>query len=246
MKLYSSSRGGRKGASSRGKKSGFTLVEVLLALALSGLLLVAATSLLITLSRAWADRPAVRDAFDAHVDGVARFLVTIMDKATMPPKASDAKSPIFLDQPVGFSEADDPLISFFVREAPPLLVWPRGLAPRVHGYLYFEDGDGLSLLWYSDLQEMEQGEGGKFELEDEDDLFKTPISNLCTEIEYCYYDDEEEIWDKVNEIDEEREEGDPLPDFIRLVFRLKSRDLERIITIPIARISPNGLSPEKR
>ena len=115
----------------RGRKGGFTLVEVLLALALSGLLLVAATSLLITLSRAWADRPAARDAFDAHVDGVARFLVTIMDKATMSPKNTEAKSPIFLDQPVGFSDADDPLISFFVREAPPLLVWPRGLAPRV-------------------------------------------------------------------------------------------------------------------
>ena len=72
-------------------RKGFTLVEVLLALAISGLLLTAATSLLITLSRAWAERPATRDAFDAHVDGVARFFVSIMDKATMAPGSENAK-----------------------------------------------------------------------------------------------------------------------------------------------------------
>jgi prepilin-type N-terminal cleavage/methylation domain-containing protein len=226
---------------------GFTLVEVLLALAISGLLLTAATSLLITLSRAWAERPATRDAFDAHVDGVARFFVSVMDKATMAPGSENAKSPIFLDRPVDFSDAEDPLISFFVREAPPVLVWSHGLAPRVHCYIYFEDGDGLSLLWYSDLQEMEKGESGKPELESEDDLFKTPISSFCEEIEYCYYDKEEEKWDNEDRLQEDNEnEQHNLPDFIRLVFRMNSQDLERIVTIPIARISPNGLSPEKR
>jgi prepilin-type N-terminal cleavage/methylation domain-containing protein len=228
-------------------RKGFTLVEVLLALAISGLLLTAATSLLITLSRAWAERPATRDAFDAHVDGVARFFISIMDKATMAPGSENAKSPIFLDRPVDFSDVEDPLISFFVREAPPVLFWPHGLAPRVHCYIYFEDGDGLSLLWYSDLQEMEMGESGKPELESEDDLFKTPISKFCQEIEYCYYDKEEEQWDLEDELQEDNENDQHnLPDFIRLVFRMRSQDLERTITIPIARISPNGLSPEKR
>ena len=202
-------------------RRGFTLVEVLLALAISGLLLTAATSLLITLSRAWAERPATRDAFDAHVDGVARFFVSIMDKATMAPGSENAKSPIFLDRPVDFSDVEDPLISFFVREAPPVLVWPHGLAPRVHCYIYFEDGDGLSLLWYSDLQEMEKGESGKAELESEDDLFKTPISKFCQEIEYCYYDKEEEKWDEEDRLQEDNENDQHnLPDFIRLVFRL--------------------------
>ena len=38
-----------------------------------------------------------------------------------------------------------------------------------------------------------------------------------------------------------------LPDFVKLVFRSRvDEDLERVLTIPVKRISPNGLSPEKR
>ena len=60
------------------------MVEVLLALAIGGLVLTAATSLLITISNAWANRPATRDAFDAHVNGVANFLSAIIEEATLP------------------------------------------------------------------------------------------------------------------------------------------------------------------
>ena len=234
-------------------RGAFTLIEVLIALAIAGLVLSAATSLLVTISRAWADRPATRDAFDAHVNGVGRFLVTLMDKATMPPGPSGQTGPISLGRPIGFSDTEDPLVSFFVREAPPLLVWPRGLAPRVHCYLYFEDGEGLSLLWYSDLQEMERGEDGKPELEDEDDLFKTPISSLCEEVVYCYYgeegadSDDFKEWEKESKLEENAESGKfRLPAFVQLVFRQPKEDLERTVTIPVERISPNGLSPDKR
>ena len=47
-------------------KRGFTMVEVLLALSIGSLVLISATSLLMTISQAWANRPATRDAFDAH------------------------------------------------------------------------------------------------------------------------------------------------------------------------------------
>ena len=184
---------------------------------------------------------------------VAKDIATLMDKATMPPGSSGQTGPISLGRPVGFSDTEDPLVSFFVREAPPLLVWPRGLAPRVHCYLYFEDGEGLSLLWYSDLQEMERGEDGKPELEDEDDLFKTPISSLCEEVVYCYYgeegadSDDFKEWEKESELEENAESGKfRLPAFVQLVFRQPKEDLERTVTIPVERISPNGLSPDKR
>ena len=45
-----------------------------------GLVLTAATSLLITISRAWAERPATRDAFDAHVNGVAHFMTAVLKR----------------------------------------------------------------------------------------------------------------------------------------------------------------------
>ena len=54
---------------------------------------------------------------------------------------------------MGFSDADDPLNSLLF-EAPPLFFSPYGSATRVHAYLNIEDGEGLSLLWFSELQEL--------------------------------------------------------------------------------------------
>ena len=75
------------------KKAGFTLMEVLLALSIGGLVLIAATALLVTISQAWANRPATRDAFDAHVNGVAQFLTAILEEASVPPLAKNMELP---------------------------------------------------------------------------------------------------------------------------------------------------------
>ncbi len=108
------------------KKAGFTLMEVLLALSIGGLVLIAATALLVTISQAWANRPATRDAFDAHVNGVAQFLTAILEEAIVPPLAKNKSEPIDLRIPVGFSESEDPLVYFYLREAPPLFLVPMG------------------------------------------------------------------------------------------------------------------------
>ena len=129
------------------------MVEVLLALSIGSLVLVAATSLLITISQAWANRPATRDAFDAHVNGVANFLSALLDDASLPdqPNAKNEGEIVDLKNPIGFGEIDDPLVSFYLKEAPPLLFNPHGKAVKVRAYLYPEEGDELSLLWFSEL-----------------------------------------------------------------------------------------------
>ena len=48
-----------------------------------------------------------------------------------------------------------------------------GTVSRVHCFFHFEESEGLSLLWYSELRELEKNDEGKMEPEDEDDLFKT-------------------------------------------------------------------------
>ncbi len=239
---------------SRAGSRGFTLIEVLMALAIGGFVLTAASSMLVTIARTSAERPATRDAFAAHVDGVGRFLTLILNESTLAPGETGSGEPVFLGRPPGFSDLDDPLIGFYLREAPPLFVWPGGLATRLRGFLYFEDGEGLFLLWYSDLQEMERGEDGRPTLEDEEDLFKTPVSSLCEQIIYCYYGeegadaDELKEWEEKEDLEENVEsDRHRLPDFVKLVFRSRGdEDLERVVTIPVKRISPNGLSPEKR
>ena len=233
------------------RKGGFSMIEVLLALAIGGLVLTAASSLLITISRAWAERPATRDAFDAHVNGVAHFLTAILEEATLPDFAKQGDQTIDLQRPVGYSESDDPLIHFYLREGPPLLVWPTGPANRVHCYFQFEEGDGLSFLWFSELQELEKNDRGELELEDEDNLFKTSISPFCDDVVYCYYGEEDagsddiKEWDIESDLQESVKSGEfRLPDFIKLVFKWEEEGLERTISLPIRPISPSGLVEE--
>jgi len=235
------------------KRSGFSLVEVLLALAIGGLVLLSASALLVTISQAWANRPATREAFDTHVNGVAHFLTAMLEEASVPGLAGNQRKAVGLARPVGFSESDDPLIHFYLREAPPLFFWPYGPATRVHAYLYLDDRDGLNLLWFTELQELEKNDKGKQEPEDEDDLFRTLISPFCSEIYFCYYGDEDAAsddiknWEIKKGLEENLQTGEfRLPAFVKLVFRWDEEDLERTITLAIDRPSPSGVEEEPK
>ena len=110
------------------------------------------------------------------------------------------------------------------------MVWPNGPAGRVHCYLYFEEGEGLSFLWFSEFQELEKNDKGELEPEDEDELFKTLISPLCDQIFYCYYGDEDadsddiKEWEILEDLDENIESGKyRIPDFIKIVFKWPGR-----------------------
>ncbi|MDG1132330.1 MAG: prepilin-type N-terminal cleavage/methylation domain-containing protein, partial [Opitutales bacterium] len=218
----------------------FSLIEVLLALAVGGIVLMAASSLLVTISQAWANRPATRDAFDAHVNGVAHFLTAMLEEATNPKDGSKGNEVVELDRPVGFSDREDPLIKFYLREAPPLFYWPHGLANRVHAYFQFDEGEGFYLLWYSELQELEKSESGELNLEDEDELFRTRISPYLDEVYYCYYgneddsEDDQPEWQIESSLEENVKSGKfRSPDFIKIVFSWEEEDLERTITLAI-------------
>jgi prepilin-type N-terminal cleavage/methylation domain-containing protein len=237
------------------KKNAFSLVEVLLALAIGGLILMAATSLLVTISQAWANRPATRDAFDAHVNGVANFLTAVLEEAALVDGLDSQKKAISLERAPGFSEIEDPLIYFFLREAPPLFFWPEpgGVASRVHVFIQVDERDGLRLLWYSDLQELEKNEKGVRAPEDEDELFCTLISPYCTKVIYCPYGDEDDAdedfksWRFEPELDENVETGEfRLPAFIKLIFKWDEENLERVVTLAIERLAPSGIYEEPR
>ncbi len=237
------------------RKNGFSLVEVLLALAIGGLILTAATSLLVTISQAWANRPATRDAFDAHVNGVANFLTAMLEEATLRDGLNSQKKAITLDRAPGFSESDDPLVRFYLREAPPLFFWPEpgSVASRVHVFLQIDERDGLRLLWYSDLQDLEKNEKGIREPEDDDELFCTVVSPFCTEVFYCYYGDEDDTdddlkrWEIVDELEEDIDSGDfRLPAFAKLVFKWDEENLERVVCLAIDRPIPSGIAEEPK
>lgn len=234
-------------------RKGFTLVEVLLALSIGSLILVAATALLITIAQSWANRPATRDAFLSHVNGVSNFLSVILEEASFSITSKAGDPLVNLKRPTGFSSTDDPLVHFFLKEAPPLFYSPHGPAVRVHIFIFPEEGEGLSLLWFSELNEVEKNKEGGIELVEEDDLQKTIISPFFKEMYYCYYGSEDDGKDDIKEweisdqlLDSDKTGQFRLPTQIKLVFRWDEEELEKTITIAIEKPIPSGIEEEPK
>ncbi len=137
-----------------------------------------------------------------------------------------SEDPIDWSKPPGFANYQNPLLHFKLRDTPPLLVQTEN-APiiGVEAFLHFEDDEGLSLLWFTPLQE---------DSEDLDDLRRTPLSDLVTKVEYVYWDERFEKWE--SETEPKEGEGDDqfiLPRFIKLTFEYESVTKERTLTIPV-------------
>lgn len=267
--------------------TGFTLLEVILAVTIAGALLAAAATLMVSITDAWLKRQD-RHFFEDHVDGVTEFLqasfslagseITVENDesssgaadstegdsegenssgdATENPRVSidmpgengrdggrpgradstqsDSGSsllrlpedPISWQSPPGFADFEEPLLSFRLQERPALLVQTDN-APiaGVEAYLHFEKDEGLSLLWFTPIQEAS---------EDLSDLRRTPLSELVTQVEYIYWDERFERW----ETEEEPLEGDGdeqfiLPRFLKLTFEYEGVRKERTLTLPV-------------
>jgi prepilin-type N-terminal cleavage/methylation domain-containing protein len=136
------------------------------------------------------------------------------------------EEPIAWERPPGFADFEDPLLYFRLKERPSLLVqMDNAPVTGVEAYLHFAPDEGLSLLWFTPIQE---------ESEDLNDLRRTPLSDLVTKVEYIYWDERFERW----ETEEEPLEGDGsdqfiLPRFLKLTFEYEGVVKERTITLPV-------------
>ena len=261
---------------------GFTLLEMLLAIAITGFILAAAASLVVSVSNIWSNRQESH-FFEAHVDGVTEFLQASFKQAgvairleggsgdngerngrteTEPTPQTDsdvptisvvdvntgssrgrsrgnsrssttgsgagltqvAEEPIRWAKPPGFARYEDPLLNFTLSRQPPLLV-DRGNAPAmgVEIFLHFDPREGLSLLWYSKLQE---------EAEDVRDLRRTGLSEFVESIRYVYWDERFGRWEEEPEPREDDDGALLLPRYLQLTFDYKGVIAERTIAIP--------------
>src|SRR5512133_366977 len=81
----------------RRAERGFTLLEILLALALVALLLVALNTFVFSMGELWGLRTDVR-LFEQHVRAVTRFLDHELRAAVLPPAAKPNSTPIGLEE----------------------------------------------------------------------------------------------------------------------------------------------------
>lgn len=139
---------------------------------------------------------------------------------------STAEDPVSWSKPPGYADYQDPLLNFGLKDTPALLIQTED-APTVgvEAFLYFDKDEGLSLLWFTPLQE---------DSEDLNDLRRTPISDLITKFEYVYWDERFEKWETETEPKEgEGEEQYILPRFLKLTFEYQGETKERTLTIPV-------------
>lgn len=258
------------------ERSGFTLLELLLAMAIAGFVLASAATLVVSVSNIWSDR---QDSyfFEEHVDGVTEFLQASFYRAGLSVKLGDpstetipetaeqgdpnqngdtkpnitvkvglegdsardneyensngsalvhvAANPIRWAKPPGFASYRDPLLNLTLNQQAPLLVNLQN-APTlgVEVFLHFEQNEGLSLLWYSQLQE---------EAEDEGDLRRTILSPYAQRVDYVYWDERFERWEDEDEPLEGDDDELRLPRYLKLVFEYEGVTTERTIALPV-------------
>lgn len=198
-----------------------TLLEVLLALVIGAALLTTMAFATYTFAQVWLTG-AGDDGFDQHVDGVSTFLTQALLSAEA--DGEDNALPVQWARPPGWSDSDDPLLFFRQAAPPPLLAQPERELPAVNLYLHWDRDAGLSLLWYSELEET---------VEDLDDLYRTPLSPFVSAVAFAYYDADDEVWEIEDEPEEDGDGAYLLPDFLQLTFTHADHDPQiRSVYIP--------------
>jgi prepilin-type N-terminal cleavage/methylation domain-containing protein len=207
------------------KNRAFTLLEILLALALVGLILVALNTFVFSMSELWGRNADVR-LFDQHVNAVTRFLAEEMRAATYPPAARAYASPVAGE---AISPQNGPaanLVTFELPAGSRLLDWPDRPLPEVVCSLQAREGEGLFLLWHSRLETHFA----------DDPPRETLLTPLVTELTYDYYDDTFKRW-TTETILRTDSAGDILaPQRLRLKFVY--RKLTRETTVPVPPAMP--------
>ena len=190
-------------------KNGLTLIEMVVTIALMGLVMTFLSFHMVGLSNLWLNRTD-DDFFEQHVDGVVLFMTNVMEASESAAFGeNEQRPPVEWAKPPGWSDMDDPLLYFQQNEAPALFVREGLSLPAIQAYIHFDDRDGLSIIWYSALDAED--------IEDERDLRRTRISSYITQMDYAYYELEDDEWE-ITEDPIEEDEQFRLPDFIRLTF----------------------------
>ena len=187
---FGSRRGGgaaaptkRMGGNPLHPKNAFTLLEIILALALTALVLVALNTFVFSMGELWGRNTDVR-LFDRHVRAVTRYLEQELRSAALPPSAPAGSNPIAPQEIKPANGSTETLLTYELPEGSRLLVWPDRPLPEVVCSLQARAGEGLVLLWHSRLEQ-------KFK---DDPPRETLVTPLVTALAYDYYDADFKTW----------------------------------------------------
>ncbi len=203
------------------KRRGFTLLEILVALALTGLLMVALNTFVFSMGELWGRNTDVR-LFDQHVRAVTRFLEHVLRAAARPPAGVADQAPIAVQEIRTQGGATETLLTFELFEGSRILTWPGQPLPEVVCSLSVREGAGLLFLWHSRLEKDFADQSPR----------ETVVSPLVSALTYDYYDANFKNWKNETQPRRNAQGEYEAPQRLRLKFTYRTRSQEVLIIVP--------------
>jgi prepilin-type N-terminal cleavage/methylation domain-containing protein len=197
----------------------FTLLEVLLSLALLGSLLVALNVFVFSMAESWG-RGRDERLFAQHARAVTTHIETLLESAALG-TTEDGLAVREVKQDNG---GDEPRLVFTLAEGSRLLAWPEAPLPDVELSLGVGRRGGLELGWQSRLEINRDQEAPRI----------TVLSPFVTSIGWEYYDSNFKRWELVEEPKHQPDGTFLVPQRLRLRFVHGKQSLERILQVPVA------------
>mgnify|MGYP003673888920 CR=1 FL=1 len=212
----------RTGTKTRVPKRGFTLLELMVALALVAGVLIGLNTFIFSMSELWGRNRDWR-LFDQHVRAVTRFLENELRNGALPPSVSVGTRAVEAQEvEVDFGRKAD-LVTFGLKEGSRVLDWPERPLPDVWCALEVRQGQGLILYWQSAHEE-------DF---DTDPPREWLVSPLVTKLSYDYFDLDFNRWETEGEIRHGDDRELETPSRLRLTFTYKEQSVETLVSLPI-------------
>lgn len=211
----------------RKSTAAFTLLELLLALALLTLLVTALLTFVFSMGEIWG-RGGEKRLFEQHVNAVTRHVESLLLRAAWPHGGTAATEPFAVREVRAASAPSAVLLGFDLLEGDRLLEWPGEPLPEVRCQLAVEPGRGLVIYWQS-LLEADAGE-------------KAPrtalVSPLVISLTYAYRDPRTGSWRIERSLRRSATNEWLLPNRLVLAFREDAFEATREITLPLGGIPP--------
>ena len=202
---------------------GFTLIEVLLALALLAALLTAINQFVFSITEAWTKNHD-QFVFVQHTRAVTRHLDELLQTAANSARASNATAgaPVVAEVRLPEGGTAD-LLTFDLPVGDRLFTWPALPLPEVQCALAWQKDKGLVLYWKSRLET-------DFATADPREVLLSPF---VTGLAYDYYDDSSKLWSTEEEVQKDSTGAYLVPRRLRLHFARNGREYEEIIPLPV-------------
>lgn len=209
-------------------RRGFTLVELLFAVSIMAMLLVALFTFVFSMGEIWGHGSEKR-LFEQHVNAVTRHLEAMFRRATLPIGAAATAEPFTIREVRTASAGTANLLGFDLADGDRMLIWNGPPLPDVQCSLGLESSRGLFLYWQSKLELHLTTEAPRAVL----------VSPFVTKIEYFYRDDDTGSWRSDTAPQKSAEGHWRVPDTIKLTFAHAGATAERTLTLP----ARNGALP---